>query len=119
MGSPLGKHHPRAKRLRRLVGRRSARQDDRAFVLEGAKVVGEALAAGDPVHVEGLYVVEGTSHPVVDAALERGIRVDDLAAGVMEHVADTVTPQPILAVAGYVDVPLAALHGADLVVVCV
>jgi TrmH family RNA methyltransferase len=119
VGSPLGKHHPRAKRLRRLVGRRSARQDDRAFVLEGAKVVGEALTADPPVAIEGLYVVEGTSHPVVDAALARGIRVDDLAAGVMEHVADTVTPQPIVAVAGYVDVALAALRDADLVVVCV
>ena len=37
----------------------------------------------------------------------------------LERVAGTVTPQPVLAVAPYVDVPLEALRDADLVVVCV
>ena len=117
MGEALGKHHHKIKRLRRLVGRRSARQAEGVFVLEGAKVVGEALSAGAPL--EGLYVAAGTDDPVVDAAEAAGIRVHDLAPGVLELVADTVTPQPILAVAPMVDVPLEELREADLVVVCV
>ncbi|MGH9070796.1 MAG: TrmH family RNA methyltransferase, partial [Acidimicrobiales bacterium] len=39
--------------------------------------------------------------------------------GVMERVADTVTPQPILAVAPFLDVVLAELAGATMLVVCV
>src|SRR5438045_4151402 len=57
--------------------------------------------------------------PVVDRALAAGVRVYDLDPGVMELVADTVTPQPVLAVAGYVDVPLDGVRDATLVVVCV
>jgi RNA methyltransferase, TrmH family len=116
-GSVLSRHHQKVKRLRRLVGRRSVRQAERAFVLEGTKVVSEALAAGVPL--EALFVVEGAQDPVIDAAQAAGVRVHDLARGVMEMVADTATPQPVLAVAGYVDVPLDELRGADLVVVCV
>lgn len=117
MGSPLAKHHQKVKRLRRLVGRRSARQAERAFVLEGAKVIAEALDAG--AHVEALYVGPGAADPVVTRAFDAGIRVFELAPGVMEYVADTVTPQPVIAVAGYVDVPLDAVLGAAFLVVCV
>lgn len=117
MAAALSKHHPKVKRLRRLVGRRSARQAERAFVLEGAKVVSEALAA--KAQLEALYVVEGTEDPVIDRALAAGVRVVDLAPGVMEHVADTVTPQPIVAVAASVDVPLGEVRDAGLLVVCV
>jgi RNA methyltransferase, TrmH family len=56
---------------------------------------------------------------VVEAAAARRIRIFELAPGVLERVAGTVTPQPVLAVAGFVDVPLEQVRGADLVVVCV
>jgi len=108
-------------RLRRLVGRRSARQSERAFVVEGANVLGEALASGVPV--ESIYVDRAglagdRTAAVIEAGAERGIRVYDLAAGVMERVAGTVTPQAALAVVPYVDVPLEALRGADFLIVC-
>ena len=75
--SPLKLDHVRVKRLRRLVGRRASRLEERAFVAEGAKIVAEALNGG--ADVEALYVVAGTTDPVIDAALQRGIRVYDLA----------------------------------------
>jgi TrmH family RNA methyltransferase len=56
---------------------------------------------------------------VVARAVAAGVAVFDLAPGVMERVAATVTPQPVLAVARAVDVELSALAGASLVVVCV
>jgi TrmH family RNA methyltransferase len=45
--------------------------------------------------------------------------VHELAPGVIERVADTTTPQPVMAVAGAVDVPIASLAQASLVLVCV
>ena len=99
------------------MGRRSAREADRAFVVEGAKVLGEALAAG--VAVESVFVAPGTDDPVVDQAFAAGARLFELGPGVVERVADTVTPQPIMAIVPYVDVPLDRLAGASFVVVMV
>jgi TrmH family RNA methyltransferase len=90
---------------------------DGAFVVEGVNVLAEALHAG--VAVESVYVAPGGHGPVVDAALAAGARVYDLAPGVLERVAATVTPQPVLAVVPDVCVDVAALAGADLIVVCV
>jgi TrmH family RNA methyltransferase len=103
------------------------RDAERAFVAEGLRVVEAALEAGAPV--QSLFVSEEARgdpaiESLVSAALGLGARVFDLAPGVMEKVADTVTPQPICAVIGSVDVPLDGLacgaeSGSRLVVVCV
>lgn len=101
------------------------------FVAEGTKVITAALDAHAPV--EGLYcapdvVSDRSAAQVVERAAQAGVRVHHLASGVMEYVADTVTPQPVAAVVGFVDVPLGALASpagqvgpapASLVVVCV
>lgn len=99
------------------MGRRSARAAERAFVAEGAKVVSEALAAG--VEVESVFVTPDAPDDVLDLAASADTRVHVLAPGVMERVADTVTPQPILAVVPYVDVPLDDLRHATFLVVLV
>lgn len=52
-------------------------------------------------------------------ARNAGVRLHALAPGVLERVADTVTPQAVMAVAGCVDVALGDLDRLDLVVVCV
>jgi RNA methyltransferase, TrmH family len=112
--------------LRRLASRRSVRVAERCFVVEGVKVVREALSAG--VDVESVYVDRTGSS--MDGALDQllldahalGSRVFDLAPGVLSRVADTVNPQPVMAVVRQLDVPLAALRDDDgraLVVVCV
>jgi TrmH family RNA methyltransferase len=90
-------------------------------VVEGAKVLEVALAAGAPV--EGVYrapAADGARdlERVVASASERGVRVHRLRPGVMERISDTVTPQPLCAVVGFVDVDLAAVLGGDLLVVC-
>jgi TrmH family RNA methyltransferase len=91
------------------------------MVVEGAELLSVALDAG--VAVESVYVApEGRDNPVVTAvvarAFEAGSRVFDLEPGVLERVADTVTPQPVLAVVGFEPPELGALRQADLVVVC-
>ncbi len=124
----LGFKHKRVQRLRKLVQRHTARQAERAFVVDSLKVLDAALDAG--AAIESIYLpppdatVGPTSEPttanaVIARALAAGIRASDLGPGVLERVAGTVSPQPVLAVAPYVDVPLAALRDADLVLVCV
>ena len=66
-----------------------------------------------------MYVVTGARAPVVDRAVAAGVDVQELAPGVLERVVDTVTPQPVLAVAPLLDAPLDALVDATFVVVCV
>ncbi|HUP85073.1 MAG TPA: RNA methyltransferase [Acidimicrobiales bacterium] len=116
-GTVLALRHQKVQRLRRLLSRRSAREADRAFVVEGAKVLSEALDAGVPV--ESVYLAAGASDPVVDRAFAAGVRVYELASGVLERVADTVTPQPVMAVVPFLDRRLESLRGARLVVVAV
>jgi TrmH family RNA methyltransferase len=107
----------RVKRLRHLMERPAARERERAFVVEGPTLVGVALDAG--AELECLFVAPGTTAPVVARAVAAGVAVFELAPGVLERVAGTVTPQPVMAIARAVDVDLAELAGATLVVVCV
>ena len=52
--SGLPYRHQRVQRLRKLVGRRAARDDDGSFVLEGVNLLEEALGAG--TEIEAVYV---------------------------------------------------------------
>jgi len=110
------------RRLRQLLRKRGARRAEQVVVVEGAELLSVAIAAG--AAVEAVYVApEGVAHPaVVDVTtrvLESGGRVFDLAPGVMERIASTVAPQPLLAVVSYAPAPFDRLDGATLVVVCV
>lgn len=80
-------------------------------------MLSEALAAGVPV--EAVFAAPGAPPDLLERAAAAGARVHDLAPGVLERVAGTVTPQPVLATVPYVDVELETLASADLVVVCV
>jgi len=93
---PLGFTNPQIQRLRRLLGRRSARRDEGAFVVEGPTLVAEAVRAG--WEVEAQFVAPG-GRPV------DGVPVRHLAAGVIERVASTDTPQSLLAVVRLPDAP--------------
>jgi len=108
---PIGLTNPRVQRLRRLLGRRSARVDEGAFVVEGPGLVAEAVAAG--WEIEAQFVAAGGTP--VDAP---GVEVFELAAGVIERVASTETPQAVLAVVRRRTAAVDDLHGATFVVVC-
>ncbi len=57
-------------RLRRLLRQRSVRRADRAFVVEGVKIVEAALQAGAPV--EAVYhAPEAAESPAAVALVER------------------------------------------------
>ena len=77
---------------------------------EGAELIRCALDAAVPI--EALYVApdgaeDGAVQEVCRRAESAGVRVFPLAAGVLERVADTVTPQPVLAVLPMLEEPAA------------
>jgi TrmH family RNA methyltransferase len=137
--------HQRVQRLRRLLGRRSARKEEGRFVIEGLNLLEEALSAGvdlESVYVDGDWsasppagaVGEQDEAEVDDArgrqrrlgellarCYDTGARVFELDRGVLARVAGTVSPQPVMAV---VEIPAVSMHEVgerrpDLVVVCV
>ena len=113
----LALRNHRVQRLRRLVRDPRARRAERAFVLEGPRLVAAAVAAEVPL--EAVYVAPGDEGAVVERARATGVPVYGLAPGVLERVADTVSPQPVLAVAPLPAPALEELRSATLVVVCV
>jgi RNA methyltransferase, TrmH family len=86
-------------------------------VVEGVKLVEEALDAG--AAIEAAFVAPGAPKILVDRLQDKGIRTYAMAPDVLERVADAVTPQPVMAVVGYLDVELDTLRQATMVVVCV
>jgi RNA methyltransferase, TrmH family len=72
------------------LGRSSAREDDGAFVVEGATLLAEAEAAGWTI--EAAFVAPGATVEI------SGAPVHQLAPGVLERVATTEHPQPVMAV---------------------
>jgi TrmH family RNA methyltransferase len=100
---------PRVKAARQL-GKRALRQRARAFLAEGPQAVGEALAAGDVV--SQLFITataQARYGELASLATAQGAEVHLVSGEVMAELAQTVTPQGVLAVCRFVDVPLAAV----------
>lgn len=108
---------PRVKSARRLA-KRAFRQQDRKFLAEGLQAVREALAL-ETESGTGLVELYATAEAavrhadLVDLALKAGVPVLRVSGEVMAELAQTVTPQGLLAVCSFLDVPLErALSGA-------
>ena len=100
-------HSPRLKAARRL-NKRAFRQRERAFLAEGPQAVAEAFHCGAQVTDLFVTVPARTRHgDLVAAIAAAGIPVHVVSGEVMDDLAQTVTPQGLLAVCGFVDVPLA------------
>jgi TrmH family RNA methyltransferase len=89
--------------------------------LEGSKLLECALDAG--ASVEAVYIGAGALatpgvREVLERAIDGGARGFELAPGVLEKVADTVTPQPVIAVVRTPEAAIEDIAQADLVVVC-
>jgi TrmH family RNA methyltransferase len=108
-GSYPGVHSPRLKAARRL-NKRAFRQRERAFLAEGPQAVAEAFRWGAQVTDLFVTVPARTRHgDLVAAIAAAGIPVHVVSGEVMDELAQTVTPQGLLAVCGFVDVPLAEI----------
>jgi RNA methyltransferase, TrmH family len=105
-------HAPRLKAARRLT-KRAFRERERSFLAEGPQAVAEAFSHG--ARVTDLFVTvpaRARHHDLVAAIADAGIPVHTVSGEVMSELAQTVTPQGLLAVCGFVDVPLTAVAPA-------
>lgn len=87
------------------------------FVAEGVTLLREALASG--AVPETVFCAPGADSALVDDARNAGAEIVPLAGGVMEKIADAVTPQAVCAVIPFLDTALAALPDDGVVVVAV
>lgn len=110
--STSNRHAASAARLKK----RALREKNRRFLAEGAKAAAEALASGAVETLLHVPSSEGSVHPLVVRAEDAGVQVIAVTEEVMTHLTSTVTPQGILAVARFVDVPLPEIaEGSELV----
>jgi TrmH family RNA methyltransferase len=93
--------NPRSPRVRAVakLAKRSARAETGLFLVEGPQSVSEALAF-HPENLVELFVsanvADRYSH-LVRAAAEAGVPVETVTDAVLEAMADTVTPQGVIA----------------------
>jgi TrmH family RNA methyltransferase len=114
-GGYTGAHSPRLKAARRLT-KRAFRQRERAFLAEGPQAVAEAFHCRARVTDLFVTVPARSRHEgLVTAIAAAGIPVHVVSGEVMDELAQTVTPQGLLAVCGFVDVPLAEVTQPTLV----
>jgi RNA methyltransferase, TrmH family len=106
-----GTHSPRLKAARRLA-KRAFRDRLRAFLAEGPQAVAEAFACGADITDLFVTVPARARHgDLVAAIAAAGVPVHVVSGEVMGELAQTVTPQGVLAVCGFVDVPLRQVGG--------
>jgi RNA methyltransferase, TrmH family len=104
---------PRVRAASRLA-KRALRERSRQFLAEGPQAVREALRYAEE-HRDGLteLFVTGQARSrqadLVDAVARTGVPVHEVSGEIMAELAQTVTPQGLLAVCPFVDVPLEAL----------
>src|SRR5262249_13488253 len=108
----LAYSNQKVQRLRRLLGRRSARREEGALVVEGELLAAEAVAGG--YELEAVFLAAGAAVPT---GVLRSAPSFELAEGVLERVASTQSPQPLLAVVRYTPADRAVLVSADFVLV--
>jgi RNA methyltransferase, TrmH family len=97
---------PRVKAARQLA-KRALRQRAREFLAEGPQAVGEALAAGGVV--TQLFVTAAAQaryESLIGLAAGQGADVHAVSGEVMTELAQTITPQGVLAVCRFIDVRL-------------
>ena len=110
---------PRVRAARQLA-KRAFRQRARSFLAEGPQAVGEALSSGAPI--TELFVpapARARCAELAGQAPRPAAAVHAVSGEVMAELAQTITPQGLLAVCRFVDVPLARLieSGPRLVVI--
>src|SRR5690606_13401290 len=115
--------NPRSPRVRAVakLAKRTARTETGQFLVEGPQALREALAFHPELLVD-VFVVRGAleKHPDLARALaETGVEAELVSDTVLATMADTVTPQGVIAVARQFPMTIGDLlaHGARLVAI--
>jgi TrmH family RNA methyltransferase len=93
--------NPRSPRVRSVakLAKRNAREETGLFLVEGPQAVGEVLAAR-PLSVVEIFATAAAldrNNAIVQAAAVAGVAIETVTEAVLEAMADTVTPQGVIA----------------------
>ena len=109
--------NPRSPRVRAVakLAKKSRRQDAGVFLVEGPQAVREALshAAGDVVDVFMTPHAFSKNADIVSLATTAGIEVEEVTEQVLEQMADTTTPQGVIAVSTMTTRPMESVVTAS------
>jgi RNA methyltransferase, TrmH family len=100
------------------LSKRGIRDQHRRFLVEGAQAAAEAVATGAAELVFHVPDSSGRVPEVVAAAAAAGAHIEAVSEAVMSRLTSTVTPQGIVAVARFVDVPLSRVRPGIVPVLC-
>jgi TrmH family RNA methyltransferase len=112
-------HSPHIGRVKALLSSRGARErsEKREFVAEGLQSIREALASTTGPQIRTLYATEsGLAKLVEDGINLTDVAVEEVSDGVMKAMADTVTPQGILAICTYPSWTIGEIKGKGSVI---
>jgi len=104
--------NPKIEQVRTLLKRRRERYKQGVFVLEGVRLIEDALQSGS---LPGLLLfsenISERGKHILQVCQEQGIEIDEISLKLMESISDTQTSQGLLAVFPMVSQPLPeALH---------
>lgn len=91
--------NPKLKLIRSLIGRAKERRESGAFMIEGVRLVEEALKTDWPIRFalfDETLTERGSLS--VESLKSRGVETEMISAGLMKSLSDTETSQGILAV---------------------
>jgi len=92
-------HNPKIQHVRALLAKRQERENAQAFVVEGVRLVEEALQSRwQPQLVLYTSQLSPRGKTLVEKAACHGVEVEEVLSGVMESISDTETSQGLMAV---------------------
>ena len=86
-----------AQYLRELARRRTVREKEGRYIIDGPVLVAEAIRMRVPI--EAIYVEAGTNEAIVHDAEAAGIRIHVVQPGAVHKYTDVMTPQGVVALA--------------------
>jgi RNA methyltransferase, TrmH family len=99
--------NPKLKLIRSLMGRAKERREANAFVVEGVRLVEEAVNAGwkfqFALYTDGL---SDRGRSLLNTLFSNQIDTEEVAGDLLQKLSDTETPQGVMAVLDYSELPL-------------
>src|SRR5512147_1229833 len=99
--------NPKLKLIRSLMGRAKERREANAFVVEGVRLVEEAVNAGwnfqFALYTDGL---SDRGRSLLNKLFSNQIDTEEVAGDLLQKLSDTETPQGVMAVLDYGELPL-------------
>lgn len=102
----VSKQNPKIQRMRSLIGRRKERESQKAFVLEGVRVIEEALDAGAVPEMLLYSEVSDRAMKLIDRARQVHADIDEVSERLLHSISDTKSPQGLMGIFSQKPLPI-------------